>query len=986
MQPSAYAPAWPSYSSPYPTYQPQQPLPQPVAPAPPLPPTLTVDEQRIARLRELEVSFSKGLLHGVLPKTYGVVHTGRPSRAAFTWGGDSISDGDRAQVVVNCMRRVGVESIGDLLKLLFRKQPFSEHDSVARAVNFFVSGRSIFPAERPEAIIFDLIYPHPHATVPNAPPPSFDLPRHALPPTQRMGPPVENGRRTTTRNAMLNRCVQLSLIQIDEESTGLLTWQAILRPPGTRITWSSMLSWDMHGAQEYLAVNAPVLFASMSTAAVSPSARKKLVNAADATTAADATDAATAADAAEDGTDPDRARRDPWLAVTVFILALLHFRYRYAILFPTIIGIFLFTCNTHRDVMNLLCRIGISISYAAVLDALHTLADDAGAQLRALGEKLKDLPPFFQMVFDNVNKMARSWQQKLGTKDEVHSGTAATLVMLKAGTMYAGSPEKLMETRKEGGRADLTVEKLLEDINHAHLAGIGKATVMRTWLKHLPALTRFRAQVEDLFTTTYAIRRIRPEVSEIHTMRTTNIDESTTIGVHKVLLNLITLQLAAVRDSVAKWVMMIAGDQLTVDRIRKLKRYLKKGEPGFGRFQWVLPTIQLWHLKWNWQKAIFRMHWWPQTGRNIYGLHHDVNILGREKFNPDRGDFYPSHAILEDRFDTMLLDILRILCEERTGLVYPESMPLLDLLQAYFTGDGALAECTYDDLSDLADKTYCRYMCSRAWEASLGHVDRREDIYGPQVDPVDHADNDTQQHGQESAPKKAKRKNTKKGKTKETENKAQGDQVLANSIAYLRSVFWYLELCAAISEGDIGRVFEVLKVLRFSFWGTGSTNYANELLELACNFLYEYPEALILSILDNYLVNITGKLGRFSELDLLQEHHNFLIKRLFNSKSFLFDSKHVAETIGLNIRGFKSIRDLMPVWMGFKRNSYSHPKPEKSADINKLGATYRKYSLLSYLIGRAECYLVQDEFAVGLEILEGGKLREFIDRTIALFA
>jgi hypothetical protein len=53
--------------------------------------------------------------------------------------------------------------------------------------------------------------------------------------------------------------------------------------------------------------------------------------------------------------------------------------------------------------------------------------------------------------------------------------------------------------------------------------------------------------------------------------------------------------------------------------------------------------------------------------------------------------------------------------------------------------------------------------------------------------------------------------------------------------------FWYLEMCAAIAEGDIGRVFEVLKVclllsilracmlirmqvLRFSFWGAGSTN------------------------------------------------------------------------------------------------------------------------------------------------------------------
>lgn len=60
------------------------------------------------------------------------------------------------------------------------------------------------------------------------------------------------------------------------------------------------------------------------------------------------------------------------------------------------------------------------------------------------------------------------------------------------------------------------------------------------------------------------------------------------------------------------------------------------------------------------------------------------------------------------------------------------------------------------------------------------------------------------------APKKKKR--SRKGATAETQNKSGGDQVLANSVAFLRCTFWYLELCASISEGDIGRVFEILKV------------------------------------------------------------------------------------------------------------------------------------------------------------------------------
>ncbi len=57
-----------------------------------------------------------------------------------------------------------------------------------------------------------------------------------------------------------------------------------------------------------------------------------------------------------------------------------------------------------------------------------------------------------------------------------------------------------------------------------------------------------------------------------------------------------------------------------------------------------------------------------------------------------------------------------------------------------------------------------------------------------------------------------KKKHVKKTQTQETNNKSGGDQVLANLVAYLRITFWYLELCASIAEGDIGRVFEVLKV------------------------------------------------------------------------------------------------------------------------------------------------------------------------------
>ena len=154
---------------------------------------------------------------------------------------------------------------------------------------------------------------------------------------------------------------------------------------------------------------------------------------------------------------------------------------------------------------------------------------------------------------------------------------------------------------------------------------------------------------------------------------------------------------------------------------------------------------------------------------------------------------------------------------------------------------------------------------------------------------------------------------------------------MANNVNFIRQTFWYIEFCAAVSEGDTGRVFEIIKViqsftvrpdynvhsptnqlLRFSFWGAGSTNYGNELLELACYFIKEYPPSLRKALLNNYLVNPSGLPGHWHELDLLQEHFNFWLKRLYQSKTMSFDSKFLTETTGLNLAGFNKFRDVFP--------------------------------------------------------------------------
>ncbi|KAK7013540.1 hypothetical protein R3P38DRAFT_3206915 [Favolaschia claudopus] len=313
--------------------------------------------------------------------------------------------------------------------------------------------------------------------------------------------------------------------------------------------------------------------------------------------------------------------RDPWQAVTASILVLLFFRYRLAVIFPMLIGLFAFTCNANRELVSLLLH---------TLANLHVLAADSEVRLKLLGAFTDTLSPQFLFLFDNVNKMQRAWQHTLGHKDELKSGTAATVIELEDVPPGALLSEPFAQNIADKARSKLTVKQLYDDIDWPHVRGIGAATILRIWLKYVPSLSPHRAAVEELFTVKHNKHRLRLRKSKIHTLRATNIDESTTVGAASVLRNFLA-QLFITPVSLVNWMFMLCGDQLTIDRIRKIIRYTAKCDTPHEQHKWALPIIQLWHMKWAWQKAIFRLHWHSDLAKGTFGLHHDIVLIEREK-------------------------------------------------------------------------------------------------------------------------------------------------------------------------------------------------------------------------------------------------------------------------------------------------------------------------------------------------------------------
>ncbi|KAJ7805999.1 hypothetical protein B0H14DRAFT_2382203, partial [Mycena olivaceomarginata] len=126
-----------------------------------------------------------------------------------------------------------------------------------------------------------------------------------------------------------------------------------------------------------------------------------------------------------------------------------------------------------------------------------------------------------------------------------------------------------------------------------------------------------------------------------------------------------------------------------------------------------------------------------------------------------------------------------------------------------------------------------------------------------------------------------------------------GDRVLRNSEIFLLDFGWWIEIAWSVSEGDIGRVWEILKIWIFKFAGSSHRNYTKYLLEFYCLLRYEASEDLSDAILDNLLLRITAELGKCLPGDLLQEHYDKWLQAMSRRHGGEFDEPFFRQTVSL---------------------------------------------------------------------------------------
>jgi hypothetical protein len=130
------------------------------------------------------------------------------------------------------------------------------------------------------------------------------------------------------------------------------------------------------------------------------------------------------------------------------------------------------------------------------------------------------------------------------------------------------------------------------------------------------------------------------------------------------------------------------------------------------------------------------------------------------------------------------------------------------------------------------------------------------------------------------------------------------------------------------------------------------------------------------------LVNPSGLSNHWHELDLLQEHFNLWIKRVFNKKNSGFDSKFMKKSVSVNVTGFGRLRNSFLSMLGLSDIPSGRSLPDYEHDIDVLATRYRQSSLLMFAAGRSQSFTAVDTFSAGYEKLEAGALSKFLERTM----
>lgn len=640
-----------------------------------------------------------------------------------------------------------------------------------------------------------------------------------------------------------------------------------------------------------------------------------------------------------------KAKRDPKLVVTCAIMMLAAVRAARANMFQRFIGAWLWSVCAPAALYSILCRAGLCVSYTTVLRFLHELARNNMLELHALLSVT-----LWIVIYDNINRRHRIWQPKLGQTWEQLNGTAPTVVATDETDFSILDPLPVEDARRKKKRLALTAEGLRESIDLPHQRRVMACHCLLflcSWVG--TNLRDVEMRTLELFRTALAKRRVPAgRKSAVYPLGTSAFNEATTRGTQDVIDDIFLKQLARTPDELISKLQVVGGDQLTVARLRSLQGYMATCPHGYPALKWPLVLVLVWHMGWADLARLIQTHYGRGAGGDPSALHHINVLLKRRVKDEDRPDFYPALRLVSEtlKADTLNCWMLALGTED---------------LRAHFES----GTYTFEQLESLAYTIVDQHFnlaAAESAERGRGSVVTRFTAGDAWVRPSVHS-------------------GATDGTGENIPGDFAGDQTLANSIRRRRDSMLQYEFQHAISDGDFGRAWQVMLGWTSTFAGSGHTKYQDELLELYCNFTYEYPEKLTNFIWDNSVASLTGKPHSYVPLDLIQEWMIGEIKSHLARSDEAFDSKFVREIVAPNVRGAQECKLAIRRMFGLTKQASHHRHGLDDECVARLLRDMETTQPNRFRRGRHYGHVAHDDDAAGFDELEGGKVRSFLKRT-----
>ncbi|KAF9147777.1 hypothetical protein BGX20_006542, partial [Mortierella sp. AD010] len=99
--------------------------------------------------------------------------------------------------------------------------------------------------------------------------------------------------------------------------------------------------------------------------------------------------------------------------------------------------------------------------------------------------------------------------------------------------------------------------------------------------------------------------------------------------------------------------MIVAGDQMTVARLRALKFQRRSDVSPYARLEWMEPLIQLFHLQMLYSGTIINNYYGERKAPGSLGFY--ISVLKRKRVGPVKQDFHAADELLRHSFEALVM-------------------------------------------------------------------------------------------------------------------------------------------------------------------------------------------------------------------------------------------------------------------------------------------------------------------------------------------